>query len=96
MIELSVILPTYNECANLSILVEKLQALLENYSYEVIIVDDNSEDGTWEFAKTLSFQHQNIHLIRRIDRKGLTSAILEGLIVGKRGAFSRDGCRYAT
>ncbi|MBF0277992.1 MAG: glycosyltransferase family 2 protein [SAR324 cluster bacterium] len=82
MIELSVILPTYNECTNLSIIVEKLLVLLEDYSFEIIVVDDNSEDGTWQLAKSLSEQHQNIHLIRRIHRKGLTSAIIEGFLLG--------------
>ena len=69
MIELSVILPTYNELTNLSILVEKLQALLESYSYEIIIVDDNSEDNTFDIAEDLCSDISNFSAVRAVDKK---------------------------
>ncbi|MBF0286761.1 MAG: glycosyltransferase family 2 protein [SAR324 cluster bacterium] len=83
MTQLSIIIPTYNECPNLPLIVEQLQQILKGHLYEIIIVDDNSEDGTWQLAKEMSLQHQNIQLIRRIHRKGLTSAVIEGFLLGK-------------
>ncbi len=83
MIQLSIIIPTYNECANLPLITEKLQQILAGHSHEIIIVDDNSEDGTWQLAREMSLKHHNIHLIRRIHRKGLTSAVIEGFLMGK-------------
>jgi len=59
---------------------------MKGHAFEVIIVDDNSEDRTWEIAQELSIRHQNIHVIRRIHRKGLSSAVLEGFLLAK-GSF---------
>ncbi len=83
MTEVSIILPTYNERENLPLIVEKLQKLMDGHSFEIVIVDDNSSDGTWQIGQELASHYANIQLIRRVNRKGLTSAILEGFLLGK-------------
>ena len=78
MSQLSLIIPTYNESKNIPVLVERLGLCLANIPKEVIIVDDNSPDKTWEVARTLSQQHPWLRVIRRRDDKGLSSAVLAG------------------
>lgn len=51
---------------------------MEKDSYEVIVVDDDSPDRTWEIAEALQQTHSHIHVIRRIGRRGLSSAVVEG------------------
>ncbi len=77
-VDVSIIVPTYNEADNIPILVREISKYLdEKYRYEIIIVDDNSPDGTAEIALKLS----NMYPIRVIvrDRKlGLSSAAVTG------------------
>jgi dolichol-phosphate mannosyltransferase len=82
-VEVSIVLPTFNERENLPVLIGKLQDLMLGHSYEIIIVDDDSEDGTWQIAEDFARRSFNISLIRRINRKGLSSAITEGMLLGK-------------
>jgi len=82
-IEVSIIIPTFNERENLPVLIGELQEVMLGRSYEIIVVDDDSEDGTWQVAEKFSRQYFNISMIRRINRKGLSSAITEGLLLGK-------------
>lgn len=83
---LSVVIPTYNERENLPLIVAAVQAALMGSApaaapvYEIIIVDDNSPDGTWQEAEALATQDKRIHLIRRIGRRGLSTAVVEGFI----------------
>jgi dolichol-phosphate mannosyltransferase len=79
-IKLSVILPTYNERENLIVLVDELNYILEkNVEYEIIIVDDNSPDGTGHLADELSRKSENIRVLHRPKKLGLTSALIAGL-----------------
>ena len=77
---LSLILPTYNEAENLPILLPKIAEALRNIPHEVIIVDDDSPDGTWDIAHRFADQYPNLHIIRRIGRRGLSSAVVEGFL----------------
>lgn len=77
--ELSVIVPTYNERDNIEPLVEKLEAALAGVRFEVIIVDDNSPDGTAELAKTIAARKPHVRCIHRVGRRGLSSACIEGM-----------------
>jgi len=74
----SVILPTYKECGNLKILIPQLTGYFSSsaFPYEIVIIDDNSNDGTSEYIDSLS--DRNIRLIVRKDKKGLSSAIIDG------------------
>ncbi|WP_127144801.1 glycosyltransferase [Pelagibacterium montanilacus] len=76
---LSVIVPTFNEHDNIEPLVEKLQRALEGITFEIIVVDDNSPDGTAELAKSLAAERPNVRCIHRFGRRGLSSACIEGM-----------------
>jgi dolichol-phosphate mannosyltransferase len=75
---LSLIIPTYKEHDNISPLVQQIDRALPNYDYEVIFVDDNSQDGTAELITELSPRYP-VRLIVRKDKKGLASAVVDGL-----------------
>ncbi len=79
-IKISFILPTFNERENIRILIKKLLELSNNYELEIIIVDDNSQDGTSQVVRGFAKSEKNIRLIHRIDRFGLSSAIKEGCL----------------
>ena len=71
-LSLSVVLATFNEKDNLRPMLEQLKELLgERYQLELVIVDDDSPDGTSELARQLARQDPRIHLIRRVGRSGL-------------------------
>ncbi|NQU17520.1 MAG: polyprenol monophosphomannose synthase [Candidatus Saganbacteria bacterium] len=78
---LSIIVPTYNERKNLKELCERIFKVVPNDT-ELIIVDDNSEDGTIELAKHLS-QKSNITILSRPGRMGLSSAVIDGFKIAK-------------
>lgn len=76
-IELSLIAPTYNERENLVPLVERVHEVLSKYRYELVIVDDNSPDGTAELARSLSTKYP-LKVIVRTAERGLASAVVRG------------------
>lgn len=76
-VELSLIIPTYNERENLTPLVESIHRALPDLVYELIVVDDDSPDGTAELAQTLA-QEYPIKVIRRKNQRGLATAVVEG------------------
>ncbi len=80
---LSLILPTFNEAENLPILLPKLEEALKGTPHEVIIVDDDSPDRTWHVAQELSEKLSDVHVLRRIGRRGLSSAVVEGFLAAK-------------
>ncbi len=77
-LDLAIILPTLNERGNLGPLVERIAAAMEPYGWEVIIVDDDSRDGTADEARTLALTDPRVRVIQRIGRRGLASAAIEG------------------
>ncbi len=81
--QLSIIIPTYNESQNIPILLERLNICLQNVSKEVIVVDDNSPDKTWEVARNLSSLYPWLRVIRRIEDRGLSSAVMAGFSVAE-------------
>jgi dolichol-phosphate mannosyltransferase len=78
--ELSVVVPTFNERDNVTVLYRRLAAVLAGISWEVIFVDDNSPDGTWEVVRRLAQQDSRVRCIRRIGRRGLSGACIEGML----------------
>jgi dolichol-phosphate mannosyltransferase len=78
--ELAVVLPTYNESANVKRLVERLEKVLAGVRYEVIFVDDDSPDGTAAAVRRLAERHENLRVLHRIGRRGLASACTEGIL----------------
>lgn len=76
--ELSIVIPTFNESGNVIPLYKEIQKHLGETSYEVVFVDDNSLDGTIEQIYQLIETYPNVRLIRRVDKRGLSSACIEG------------------
>ena len=58
--DLSVILPTYNESENIKHLIDRLSKILSNLDYEVIMVDDDSPDLTWQIAQNIGVTNNRI------------------------------------
>ncbi len=73
-------LPTFNERQNIQPILQQLLALRDRFQLEVIVVDDDSADGTADFVKELAHAEPCLRLIRRVGRSGLSSAIKEGLL----------------
>lgn len=76
MKDISIIIPTFNEKGNLQELFRRIDNSLD-CAYECILVDDNSADGTREFAEELSKKYP-IRVIYRKSERGLASAVVEG------------------
>ena len=77
----SLVIPTYNESKNVGKLVSHLCALLDNLlpnQYELILVDDNSPDQTWEVAQQLTVHYPRLRVMRRQQERGLSSAVIRG------------------
>lgn len=72
--------PTYNERGNLLELVARLGAGLEGVAWEAIVVDDDSPDGTADLAREIGRIDPRVRLIRRVGRRGLSSACIEGML----------------
>ena len=79
-IKLSIVLPTYNEWGNIEPLLTQLLPLQKHYNLEILVVDDDSADGTAELVRKLAHAEPRLRLIRRVGRSGLASAIKEGLL----------------
>ncbi|PMB20225.1 glycosyltransferase [Fischerella thermalis] len=82
----SLIIPTYNEAANIEKLIQRLTKLLDERipgNYELIVVDDNSPDGTWQIAQSLMQKYPQLQVMRRQDERGLSSAVIRGWQVAK-------------
>jgi dolichol-phosphate mannosyltransferase len=80
VVEVSIIIPTYNEAQNIEELVKKIANLgLES---EIIVVDDNSPDKTGKIAESLKKDYKNLKVIHRT-KKGLASAVVEGFRASK-------------
>jgi dolichol-phosphate mannosyltransferase len=77
---LSVVVPTFNERDNVSKLYHKLEAALDGVDWEVVFVDDNSPDGTWDVVRNLAQQDSRVRCVRRIGRRGLSGACIEGIL----------------
>ena len=80
-VKFSLIVPTYNERKNLARLVEILTQLLNNYfqeNYELIIVDDDSPDLTWQVGLDLMSSYPQLRVMRRQGEKGLSTAVIRG------------------
>ncbi len=80
MAELSIVVPTYNEKEALPLLLERISIALKDIDFEVIVVDDNSPDGTWALAQKLAeTRYPWLRVIRRVGVKGLASAVVDGI-----------------
>jgi dolichol-phosphate mannosyltransferase len=81
--ELTVVVPTFNERTNVPLLVARLQRTLDGIDWEVIFVDDDSPDGTAAAVRALGESDARVRCIRRIGRRGLAGACLEGMLASQ-------------
>ncbi len=83
---LSLVVPTYNEARNVEKMVaqlsDRLDQVLLNH-YELILVDDNSPDGTWKLALALTQQFPQLRVMRRVEERGLATAVIRGWQVAR-------------
>ncbi len=79
-VQLSIVLPTYNERENIPELLCRLANALRGLQWEAIFVDDDSPDGTAETVRTFAREDPRIRLLHRIGRRGLSSACIEGIL----------------
>lgn len=79
--QISIVLPTYNEAGNIEPLIERTLAALGDYpgGVEVVVVDDDSPDGTWRLVAETAKSDPRVRLIHRTGESGLTSAISRGV-----------------
>ena len=78
--DLSIVIPTFNEGANILEVVERLDTALLGIEWEVIFVDDDSPDGTAKIAKKAAALDARVRCIRRVRRRGLSGACVEGIL----------------
>jgi dolichol-phosphate mannosyltransferase len=76
----SLVLPTYNETKNLPRLIPRLTSVLERVGapFEIIVVDDDSPDGTWALAGEMASRDPRLRVIRREGERGLATAVVAG------------------
>lgn len=85
-LKLSLIIPTYNEAKNVATLIEQLRGLFDPTlagNYELIVVDDDSPDGTWQVALELAEKHPEVRVVRRQGERGLSTAVIRGWQVAR-------------
>lgn len=78
--ELTIVVPTYNERDNVRLLLQAVEQALKDASWEMIFVDDDSPDGTADVVREIAASDSRVRCIRRIGRKGLASACIEGIL----------------
>jgi dolichol-phosphate mannosyltransferase len=79
IVELSVIVPSFNERDNIEPLLGQLASCLEGVAWEVIYVDDDSSDGTAAAVKAIARRDPRVRCLHRIGRRGLSTAVIEGV-----------------
>ena len=86
-LDVSVVIPTYNEKENISALIKKIEGVLkrDKKRFEIVIVDDNSPDGTADIAKALNKRYRNIQVLTRKKKGGVGAAYYFGYKNSKGG-----------
>jgi len=79
-LELAIVVPTFNEIENIDALVSAVQAALDGHGYEIIVVDDDSPDGTADRVRKIAKGNLRVRCIQRIGRRGLSGAFMEGAL----------------
>jgi dolichol-phosphate mannosyltransferase len=78
--DLSIIVPTFNECDNVAELIDRLAVALACVEWEVIVVDDDSPDGTSDLVRHIARRDRRVRCLQRVGRRGLSSACIEGML----------------
>jgi dolichol-phosphate mannosyltransferase len=80
MLELSVVVPTFDESSNVRELLGRLESALGGTGWEAIFVDDDSPDGTASLVRSIARSDPRVRCVQRIGRRGLSSACIEGML----------------
>jgi dolichol-phosphate mannosyltransferase len=83
MPQLSIIVPTYNEAENVRPLFDAISTALAGIDYEMLIVDDDSPDLTWQQAQEIGKSERRVRVIRRTGEKGLAASVIEGFTAAR-------------
>ncbi|MBX6424921.1 MAG: glycosyltransferase family 2 protein [Variibacter sp.] len=81
--ELTIVVPTFNERANVPMVVERVRKALAGVAWEIIFVDDDSPDGTSAVVRELGARDARVRGIRRVGRRGLAGACIEGMLASQ-------------
>ena len=79
-IELSIVVPTFNEKDNVEKLIEGIEQALAHVRWEILFIDDDSPDGTADFVRGLAQSKPHVRCLQRIGRRGLSRAVIEGIL----------------
>jgi dolichol-phosphate mannosyltransferase len=79
-LQLSIVVPTFNESLNIRELLQRLAAALPATRWEVIFVDDDSPDGTAALVRDIARTDARVRCLHRIGRRGLSTACIEGML----------------
>jgi dolichol-phosphate mannosyltransferase len=79
-LDLSIVVPTFNERQNVRELIARVERAIQGLRWEMIFVDDDSPDGTSAEIKSIAARDSRIRCLRRIGRRGLSSACIEGML----------------
>src|SRR3989454_8869927 len=82
-VDLSLVVPVYNECDSLPVLVEEVARALAGRSYEIVAVDDGSTDGSLDVLKALKRDHPELHVAAFAHKAGQTAAFAAGFQAGR-------------
>ncbi|HEY7416132.1 MAG TPA: glycosyltransferase family 2 protein, partial [Ktedonobacteraceae bacterium] len=79
-VDISLVIPTYNERENIEILIPEVYTVLKatGRTFEIIVVDDDSPDGTWHVVQEMIRAYPGLHVLRRTQERGLARAVLRG------------------
>ncbi|MEJ0023494.1 MAG: glycosyltransferase [Alphaproteobacteria bacterium] len=78
---MSIVIPTFNESANVPLIVDEIRSILgRDVNWEIVFVDDDSPDQTSVVARQISLTDRRIRVVRRVGRRGLSSAVVEGIL----------------
>lgn len=94
MSKISVILPTYNEKNNIGKLINSILKIIKQ-PLEIIVVDDNSPDKTWKIVEKIKKKNNNVKLLRRMDKKGLASALYDGISLSRGNIIVWMDCDFS-
>lgn len=80
LLELAIVIPTYNEKSNVTEVLGALEKALRGVYWEVIFVDDDSPDGTASQVREFALHDSRVRILQRVGRRGLSSACIEGML----------------
>ena len=91
----SIILPTLNEAGNIEALIQACAEYVKATAVEIIVVDDDSTDRTWEIAEKVTVPDVSLRVIRRMQNPGLTNSLREGVAAARHDLIVWMDCDFS-